>query len=392
MARISIQRIGKTYVDAAGHSTSVLRGLSLEVIDGEFLTLLGPSGCGKSTLIKIIAGLEPQSSGSVRINGEVVDALRPKQRDVAMVFQSYALYPHMTVRGNLELPLKMRRMSPGQRLPGIGCWMRGYRGVQASIDRDVCEVAGALELSHLLDRKPGQLSGGQRQRVALARAMVRHPAVFLMDEPLSNLDAKLRVQMRAEITELHRRLGATFIYVTHDQTEAMTMSDRVAVMFDGEIVQVGTPQALYAAPTNRRVAEFIGNPAINLIESVVRSSGSIDAAGCSLPIGCALPPGSPVTLGLRAEALHLADRPGSLTFVGRLHRVENVGSDSFVYFNVLGRQDPLVLRTTPQRAGQLEADSVIHVVPALEHARLFARDGAAVDVGESHIKSLWSRR
>jgi len=378
MASISIREIGKSFVDSAGRSTHVLRNLSLEIGDGEFLTLLGPSGCGKSTLIKIIAGLESQSAGSIEIGGRAVDRLHPKQRNVAMVFQSYALYPHMTVAGNLALPLRMRRLSKLQRLPGIGGWMPGSRQVNASIMQDVAEVAKALELSHLLDRKPGQLSGGQRQRVALARAMVRHPAAFLMDEPLSNLDAKLRVQMRTEIAELHRKLGATFVYVTHDQTEAMTMSDRVAIMFDGEIVQVGTPQALYAAPANRRVAEFIGSPKINVIEGVVRASDCIEVAGAILPISCALAPGEHASIGLRPEALSLVERAGPMTFVGRLQRVEHMGSDLYVYFHVLGQHNPLVLRTAPQRAYGLTPDAMIHVAPSLDSMLLFDKAGTAV--------------
>lgn len=392
MAQISIRNISKEFEDRAGRPTRVLRNLSLDVVDGEFLTLLGPSGCGKSTLIRTIAGLEPQSEGSIAIDGASVDHLLPKQRNVAMVFQTYALYPHMTVAANLAMPLRMRRLSRLQRLPLIGRWLPGSGAIRDSIARDVAEVARSLELAHLLERKPGQLSGGQRQRVALARAMVRHPSVFLMDEPLSNLDAKLRVQMRAEIAELHRKLGTTFVYVTHDQTEAMTMSDRVAVMFDGEIVQVGPPQALYAAPVNRKVAEFIGSPRINLIEGTVRSREVIEAAGAALPVGCELAPGDHVMLGFRPEALLLADRAGPATLVGRLQRVEHTGSDLYVYFHVLGQQEPLVLRTTPQRAGSLEPDSVIHVAPALDLALLFDRTGAAVPRGETNITSLRSHR
>jgi multiple sugar transport system ATP-binding protein len=287
-----------------------------------------------------------------RVDSKEVDRLRPKQRDVAMVFQSYALYPHMSVAANLALPLKMRRMNALQRMPWVGPLMPGYRGRNSLICRDVADVAKSLELSDLLERKPGQLSGGQRQRVALARAMVRHPAVFLMDEPLSNLDAKLRVQMRAEITELHRKLGTTFVYVTHDQTEAMTMSDRVAVMFDGMIHQVGAPQALYAEPTNRTVAEFIGSPRINMIEGILRSADVVEAAGAKLIMGCELAPGSPVLVGLRPEALQLVDRAGPMNIAGRLQRIEHTGSDVFVYFHALGQSDPLVLRTTPQRAAR----------------------------------------
>jgi multiple sugar transport system ATP-binding protein len=259
MAGVSVRAVSKAF-----GSTQVLKSISLDVAEGEFLTLLGPSGCGKSTLLRLIAGLDAQDSGTIFIGQAQVDALRPKQRNVAMVFQSYALYPHMTVAQNMALPLRMRRLSRAQRLPLLGRLLPGTSAISKSIEAEVARTAAALGMDHLLDRKPGQLSGGQRQRVAVGRAMVRQPAVFLMDEPLSNLDAKLRVQMRSEIKELHHRLGITFIYVTHDQSEAMTMSDRVAVMLDGELIQVAPPQAIYADPVDRRVAEFIGSPKINM--------------------------------------------------------------------------------------------------------------------------------
>jgi multiple sugar transport system ATP-binding protein len=258
VSRVSVRSLTKSF-----GNIPVLKDISLDAAAGEFLTLLGPSGCGKSTLLRIIAGLEAQDLGSVSIGERTVDGVRPKLRDVAMVFQSYALYPHMTVGENMALPLKMRRLRPWQRLPLIGKFMPGSRRISKDIMREVTAVAEAIEIAALLDRKPGQLSGGQRQRVAVGRAMVRRPAVFLMDEPLSNLDAKLRVQMRAEIKELHRKLGITFLYVTHDQAEAMTLSDRVAVMLDGELLQVAPPQEIYANPANRRVAEFVGVPKIN---------------------------------------------------------------------------------------------------------------------------------
>jgi len=218
MADLAIDRISKSF-----GRTRILHDVSLAVQDGEFLSLLGPSGCGKSTLLRIIAGLETRDTGSIAIGGRAVDALRPKARDVAMVFQSYALYPHYTVERNIALPLQMRRLSRWQRLPLVGRLLPGSRSARAEIATEVRGVAKALEIEPMLGRKPGQLSGGQRQRVALGRAMVRRPAVFLMDEPLSNLDAKLRVQMRVEIKELQQRLGATIVYVTHDQSEAMTM-------------------------------------------------------------------------------------------------------------------------------------------------------------------------
>ncbi|MBM0105950.1 ABC transporter ATP-binding protein [Steroidobacter sp. S1-65] len=392
MASIALDRIAKVFTRPDGSPTRVLDELTLQVAAGEFLTLLGPSGCGKSTLIRIIAGLEPQSAGSVSIGGQCVDGRHPRQRDVAMVFQSYALYPHMTVEANLALPLVMRRLTALQRAPWIGRWMPGYRRVRETIDRDVREVAGALELTHLLERKPGQLSGGQRQRVALARAMVRQPSVFLMDEPLSNLDAKLRTQMRAEITALHRRLRTTFVYVTHDQTEAMTMSDRVAVMFDGRIEQIGPPTELYARPATRRVAEFIGTPQINSIDGIVRSASTIEVAGAVLPIGTCLPTGSVVTVGLRPESLTPVERAGATVLLGRVQRIEHMGADSYVYFHVLGQARALVLRTSAARAAGLQPEMVFHVATSLDQVLLFDSQGRAIDSVVPQIASVRSFR
>ena len=392
MVSIALDRIAKVFTRPDGSATRVLDDLTLEVASGEFLTLLGPSGCGKSTLIRIVAGLEPQSAGSVSIGGQCVDAFHPRQRNVAMVFQSYALYPHMTVAANLALPLVMRRMTALQRTLWIGRWLPGYRRVRETIDRDVREVASSLELSHLLDRKPGQLSGGQRQRVALARAMVRQPSVFLMDEPLSNLDAKLRTQMRSEITALHRRLQTTFVYVTHDQTEAMTMSDRVAVMFDGRIEQVGPPAELYARPGTRRVAEFIGTPQINMIDGTVRSSNTIEVAGAVLPICCNLPAGSVVTVGLRPEALTPVERAGATVLLGRVQRIEHMGADIHVYFHVLGHSRPVVLRASAARAAGLHPEMVFHVAASLEQVLLFDAHGRAIESNVPHVASVRSFR
>lgn len=372
MASLTLRDVSKSF-----GAVDVLRNISLQVEHGEFLTLLGPSGCGKSTLLRIIAGLEQQTSGAVLIADRVVDRWRPKDRDVAMVFQSYALYPHLTVAANLALPLQMRRMSAAQRLPLLGRFLPGARAANASISKDVCDVAKALELGHLLDRKPGQLSGGQRQRVALARAMVRHPAVFLMDEPLSNLDAKLRAQMRAEIADLRNKIDTTFVYVTHDQTEAMTMSDRVAVMFDGEIEQLGTPHLIYTQPATRRVAEFIGSPRINLLDGIVRPRLLIEAANLEFPVGVDLPAGTPVTLGIRPEALHLVDHPGPGVISGRIQRLEYLGSDLLIHFHVLSDPKALVLRTSPKQAGSLRIDDPIRVAADCGHVLVFNRDGQA---------------
>ena len=362
--------------------TVAVDDVSLEIAEGEFLTLLGPSGCGKSTLLRIIAGLEPQTSGSVAIEGTVVDRLRPKQRDVAMVFQSYALYPHMTVAQNMALPLIMRQMTLAQRLPLIGRALPGTGAKRRSIDATVQQVADTLEIGHLLNRKPGQLSGGQRQRVALGRAIVRRPKVFLMDEPLSNLDAKLRVQMRAEITELHRRLGITFIYVTHDQSEAMTMSDRVAVMLDGALLQVASPQEIYASPEDRRVAAFIGSPRINLLDGTVRKSGEVAAAGTVLTpageFGPGLEPGASVTLGIRPEAFHLADSGGPGVVSGRVRLVEHMGSDLFVHLDVPGTSAPLIARLLVERAPQISHGEILHLRVRTERILLFTPDGRRI--------------
>jgi multiple sugar transport system ATP-binding protein len=365
MAGISIRDISKEYADPAGGSIKVLHNLSLEVIDGEFLTLLGPSGCGKSTLIKIIAGLEPQSTGSIAIDGVAVDALRPKQRNVAMVFQSYALYPHMTVAGNLGLPLKMRRMNAWQRLPLIGRALPGVGAIQASIARDVDDVATSLGLSQLLDRKPGQLSGGQRQRVALARAMVRHPAVFLMDEPLSNLDANMRAQTRAEITDLHRRLGVTFIYVTHDQAEAMTMSTRIVVMLEGRIQQVAPPRDVYEDPATLGVASFFGEPTINQLQGRVRHDGAIDCHGVLIPTHLKLSADTAVTIAIRPENLVVSPVPGASGIAATVTRIEYLGPATLTHAQLQGgsrvvaRCDPSGRQLMPGDPIKLKPDGVL---------------------------------
>ncbi|MHC2440283.1 ABC transporter ATP-binding protein [Bradyrhizobium sp. USDA 4451] len=370
MASVSIENIRKDYGQAP-----VLRNVSLSTADGEFLTLLGPSGCGKSTLLRILAGLEVQDAGSVRIGERVVDGLRPKRRDIAMVFQSYALYPHMSVASNMALPLRMRRLSALQRLPVLGRLLPGTGQITADIDMEVSRTAKSLGIGHLLPRKPGQLSGGQRQRVAVGRAMVRHPAVFLMDEPLSNLDAKLRVQMRAEIKELHRRLGVTFVYVTHDQAEAMTLSDRVAVMLDGELLQVAPPQDIYADPDNRRVAEFIGSPKINMLDGVVRERGLIDVAGSTLTIEADAITGTPLSLGIRPEAFCLAERGGQGTLTGSARMIEHMGSDLFVYLDLAGIDQPLIARLLAERAPHIVPGQTLHVGVRPERILLFTRDG-----------------
>ena len=373
MAGVSLHSITKRFGDAVA-----VDGVSLDIRDGEFLTLVGPSGCGKSTLLRIIAGLEGQTSGLVSIGGMPVDALRPKQRDVAMVFQSYALYPYMTAAQNMALPLVMRRLSRWQRLPLLGRMLPGTKASRRAIDGDVKVVAETLDIAHLMHRKPGQLSGGQRQRVAVGRAMVRHPAVFLMDEPLSNLDAKLRVQMRAEIAELHRRLGVTFIYVTHDQAEAMTMSDRVAVMRDGLLLQVAAPQDIYAHPADIRVASFIGSPRINCLAGTARSDGAVDVHGATLPGPPALPAGSSVTVGVRPEGFAIAENSGPETITGRIRTIEHLGSDLFVHLDLPAAGEPVIVRTEPGMHSRLHHGEELHISAATGGVLLFDGDGRRV--------------
>ena len=327
MAEIVLDHVSKSYPDGA----VAVRDLNITIADGEFLILVGPSGCGKTTTLNMIAGLEGISSGELRIGGERVNERAPKDRDIAMVFQSYALYPHMTVRQNIAFPLTLAKMK------------------KSEIEQKVSETAKTLDLTDFLDRKPSQLSGGQRQRVAMGRAIVRHPKAFLMDEPLSNLDAKLRVQMRGEIARLQKRLGTTTVYVTHDQTEAMTMGDRVAVLKDGILQQVDTPLALYDRPANLFVAGFIGSPAMNLLEATA-VDGQARVGDYALPIDrtTAARATGGVTLGVRPEAWRIVDE-GGLPL--RVTVVEELGADSYVYgtCDVAGTPEELVIRVGGRR-------------------------------------------
>jgi len=326
MADIVLDHVSKIYPDGA----TGVRDLSLTIADGEFVILVGPSGCGKSTTLNMIAGLEDISSGELRIGGQRVNEKAPRDRDIAMVFQSYALYPHMTVRQNIAFPLTLTKMG------------------KSEIEARVAETATVLDLTGLLDRKPSQLSGGQRQRVAMGRAIVRKPKVFLMDEPLSNLDAKLRVQMRGEIARLQNRLGTTTVYVTHDQTEAMTLGDRVVVLRAGEAQQIGTPAELYNAPANLFVAGFIGSPAMNFFPATLTETG------LRLPIGqvsldgtlrSVLARNAGITnliVGVRPEHFEDAtlidakERSRYLTLGVTADLVESLGADKYVYFSTGG--------------------------------------------------------
>jgi multiple sugar transport system ATP-binding protein len=318
MSGVVFSKVRKTF----GDFTAVAE-LDLEIREGEFVSLLGPSGCGKTTTLRMLAGLEFPSSGEIRIGDRVVNDLPPGQRDIAMVFQSYALYPHMTVGRNMEYPLKKRGVPKEER--------------QAK----VAKAADMLQLTPLLDRKPRQLSGGQQQRVALGRALVRDPQVFLLDEPLSNLDAKLRSYMRAELVELHARLGRTMVYVTHDQLEAMTMSDRIAIMLAGGLQQFAPPQEVYRAPANRFVAGFIGTPSMNLIDGSLRrgeAGWQFSAAGFHLPLPelVASAVEGEACLGLRPEHLHIDPGEGEADLTATVQLVEQTGHENIVILELPG--------------------------------------------------------
>lgn len=305
MASIALEGVTKRFDEV-----TAVHDVSLLIDDGEFMVLLGPSGCGKSTALRMIAGLETPDAGTVRIDGAVMNDVEAKERDVAMVFQSYALYPHMTVRRNIAFPLKPLGVSPAER------------------DQRVQAAAEQLGLGELLDRKPAQLSGGQRQRVALARAIVRKPRAFLMDEPLSNLDAKLRAETRTELVELHERLGTTFVYVTHDQVEAMTMADRIAILVDGKLQQCGTPEEIYERPANLFVARFIGTPPTNTWPAMVKE-GQLISNGVAVPMNghrLADLEGAELVLGARAESIAL----GPVGLPGVAETVESLGHERLV--------------------------------------------------------------
>ena len=339
MADLTLDRVRKVY----DNGQEAVHDVTLHVDDGEFVVLVGPSGCGKSTTLRMIAGLESITSGSLHIGDRVVNDVAPKDRDIAMVFQNYALYPHMTVFDNMAFGLKLRKTP------------------DAEIDARVRRAAGTLGLDAVLDRKPKALSGGQRQRVALGRALVREPAVFLFDEPLSNLDAKLRVQTRAEIATLHRQLGATMVYVTHDQVEAMTLADRVVVLDGGHIQQVASPLELYRRPANRFVAGFIGSPAMNFIDGTMEGGrfrsvrGDVEVDGLEAASG-------EVTLGVRPESLFVGEGPParrlSRPISGAIEVVELMGHEIVAYVR-LESNDRLVARLDPQPLGdrvELRAD------------------------------------
>ncbi|EWY41365.1 sugar ABC transporter [Skermanella stibiiresistens SB22] len=329
MAAITLKNVTKTW----GH-VSAVSDINLDVPDGEFLVLLGPSGCGKSTLLRMLAGLETVSNGEIHLDDRRVDGLPPSARDMAFVFQSYALYPHMTVRRNITFPLIMRRHRWWFHIPIVGHLAK--RAIERSPEvKDLVDrTAKVLALTEMLDRHPRTLSGGQRQRVALGRAMVRQPEVFLMDEPLSNLDAKLRTSMRAEITKLHREVGGTFVYVTHDQVEAMTMGTMIALMRKGVVQQFGRPRDIYTNPANTYVARFIGTPPMNLIKARIEEGQlKVGEAAFALPAhlsGISDEGRAEVLLGLRPESLTISPVGGAGTLAGEVGLVEHIGAESLV--------------------------------------------------------------
>ena len=373
MAEITLDNVTKRFPDGA----LAVDKISLDIADGEFVILVGPSGCGKSTTLNMIAGLEDITDGELRIGGKVVNNAAPKDRDIAMVFQSYALYPHMTVRENMGFALKLAKTP------------------QATIDEKVNEAARVLDLTQHLERRPANLSGGQRQRVAMGRAIVRDPAVFLMDEPLSNLDAKLRVQTRTEVSKLQKRLGTTMVYVTHDQTEAMTLGDRLAVMRSGILQQVGSPHELYANPVNLFVAGFIGSPAMNFMAGTLEEGGLSTSIG-RLPLSPQLRQalesgnsGRQVIVGIRPEDIEDAslvqdaDQAKGVKFRATIDVVESMGSDVFIYFT----QESGLTAKTDQLA-DLAADSGAAELGSAE--TVTARLDPTTRIKEGDNAELWA--
>ena len=350
MASVDVEKVDKFY-----GSTQVLFGVEVKIEDGEFVVLVGPSGCGKSTLLRMIAGLEEISAGQIRIGGKVVNQVPPKDRDIAMVFQNYALYPHMTVQNNMAFSLKLAKAPKDE------------------IKKRVDQAAQILGLEPYLERYPRQLSGGQRQRVAMGRAIVRDPQVFLFDEPLSNLDAKLRVQMRTEIKELHQRLKTTAVYVTHDQIEAMTMADRIVVMHDGIVEQNGSPLDLYDNPANLFVAGFIGSPAMNFIDATIRRNGGAPSAvtedGTTLPLPSAAGghDGQEIVYGVRPEHLTMASE--STGAPAEVSVVEPTGAETLVFSRIAGKEVTAVFRERHQFAPGQQ----IHLAPNLDTVHMFDR-------------------
>jgi len=351
MTQLSLRSIHKTY-----GALEVIRGVDLDVAEGEFVVFVGPSGCGKSTMLRMIAGLEDVTDGTIGIAGRDVTTTAPAKREIAMVFQSYALFPHMTVAENIGFGLKLSGLP------------------KEEISRRVSEVANTLQIGPLLARVPRELSGGQRQRVAIGRAIIRQPKIFLFDEPLSNLDAALRVQMRLEIARLHTRLGATMIYVTHDQTEAMTLADRIVVFNKGRIEQVGAPMELYERPANTFVAGFIGAPAMNFLPASVEG-GALTVSGLSIGNSRSWNAAGAVTAGVRPEHLTIHS-PESGGIRGRVELIERLGAQTYAYVETAGLSDPITV-AVPNESG-LAAGDIVGMQPMGEKVHVFDREGAAL--------------
>jgi len=349
MACIRLQQITKSF-----GSKEVIRNINISVEDGDFLVLLGPSGCGKSTLLRMLAGLESISSGEIHIGERRVDQLPPSERDMAFVFQSYALYPHLTVRRNMTFPLLMKQFRWWYHLPVIGGVAKRRIENSSAVKDRVEKTARILALNDMLERFPRTLSGGQRQRVALGRAMVRQPEIFLMDEPLSNLDAKLRTSMRSEISRLHQEIGGTFVYVTHDQVEAMTMGTKIALMRDGVVQQFGTAREIFTDPANTYVARFIGTPPMNLVETELDGSGAAAIGGTRLPlppplVGAVRSGGRKALLGIRPNAIAITAPGTEGTIAGTVSMVEHVGAESVIAVRLSGA------RTAHEADGDMDA-------------------------------------
>ncbi|MGF1680065.1 ABC transporter ATP-binding protein [Photobacterium minamisatsumaniensis] len=391
MADIQLHNITKSY-----DKTPILKGVDLTIREGEFIALVGASGCGKSTLLRIIAGLEQQTTGQVTIANDDISELKPRQRDLAMVFQSYALYPHLTVQENMLVPLKMAKPFY-YRLPGAAKASATVKEWLAEINTRVEHVAEQLQITALLDRKPAQLSGGQRQRVALGRAMVRKPKAFLMDEPLSNLDAKLRVHMRTELSQLHRQLGSTFIYVTHDQIEAMTMADRIALVVEGQLLQVASPDEMYNNPCHLKVAEFIGSPKINILPATLTQQGvTIGQHTLAFTLGDAWQDinNTAISLGIRPEHLILSDIESNHSLPVTITHTENTGCEGYVYLTAdwltqASRQNTqIVVKCCPERTRQLSIGQNLHVQIAQEKVLAFSESGERISPFCSNVFTM----
>jgi multiple sugar transport system ATP-binding protein len=377
MATMTLGDVTKVYDDAQGTEVAV-EELSLEIEDGEFVVFLGPSGCGKSTTLRMIAGLESITDGELILDGERINDLAPKERDIALVFQNYALYPHKTVRQNMAYPLKLRSDYTSE-----------------EIDQKVKQTAELMGIGDLLDKKPSALSGGQQQRVATGRAIVREPALFLFDEPLSNLDAKLRKHMRVELARLHGELGITTVHVTHNQEEAMTLADRIVVLDDGELQQIGDPKQIYHQPANRFVADFIGSPSMNFFEGTLETGrdgdGVFTNASFDYPLDRSVASavadrltGSEVTLGVRPENITVTDTPGEQSVAAEIDLIETVGSDDYYYLLIEGQECTARHRVTDDYG---EGETV-HVVFDETDIHLFdAATGEAVYNGSEVVNS-----